>query len=161
MAEPKMKLEQRVLERKKELEELQKALASHKRSAQVALEESDKTFTEMICFIEKKRSEFRELIHAQEKIEVNRAKDLLKQMEDEITELQRQDEELQQLTLTEDNIYFLQRYVFLTATLGSSDLSTITVSSVLSFEEVTKSVIELKNHLEDLCKADMENIANK
>ncbi|KAM9439566.1 tripartite motif-containing protein 16-like [Clarias gariepinus] len=161
MAEPKMKLEHRILERKKELEELQKALLSHKRSAQVALEESDKTFTEMICFIEKKRSEFRELIQAQEKIEVERAKDLLKQLEEEITELQRQDEELHQLSLTEDNIYFLQRYVFLTATLGSSDVSTITVSSVLSFEEVTKSVTELKNHLEDFCKAGMENIANK
>lgn len=51
--------------------------------------------------------------------------------------------------------------MFLTATLGSSDLPTITVSSVLSFEEVAKSVTELKKHLEDVCKADMEKIEKR
>ncbi|XP_017350873.1 tripartite motif-containing protein 16 isoform X2 [Ictalurus punctatus] len=160
MGESKMKSQQRILERKRELGEMQKAVKSHK-SAQAALEESEKTFTEIICFIEKKRSEVQDLIRAQEKIAVSRAEGLLKQLEEEIAELQRQDEELQQLSLTEDHIHFLQRYVFLTATLGSSDLPTITVSSVLSFEEVAKSVTELKKHLEDVCKADMEKIEKR
>lgn len=168
------------------------------RSAQTALEESEKTFAEIISFIEKKRSEVRDLIQAQEKIAVSRAKVFLKQMEEEITELQRRDEELQQLSLTEDHIHFLQvlvfifrkstgvtdlsknklcfqkniiihvfwfsclqRYIFLTATLGSSNLPTITVSSVLSFKAVAMSVTELKKHLEDFCKEDMEKIENR
>ncbi|XP_047018579.1 tripartite motif-containing protein 16 isoform X3 [Ictalurus punctatus] len=139
MGESKMKSQQRILERKRELGEMQKAVKSHK----------------------KKRSEVQDLIRAQEKIAVSRAEGLLKQLEEEIAELQRQDEELQQLSLTEDHIHFLQRYVFLTATLGSSDLPTITVSSVLSFEEVAKSVTELKKHLEDVCKADMEKIEKR
>ncbi|MCJ8744967.1 hypothetical protein PDJAM_G00124890 [Pangasius djambal] len=161
IGEPKMKSQQRILDRKRELGELQKAVDSHKRSAQAALEECEKTFTEIICFIEKKRSEVQDLIRVQEKIAVSQAESLLKQLEEEIVELQRQDEELQQLSLTEDHIHFLQRYVFLTATLGSSHLPIITVSSVLSFVEVAKSVSELKKHLEDFCKVDMEKIENR
>lgn len=49
----------------------------------------------------------------------------------------------------------------LTATLGSSDLPTITVSPVLSFVEVAKSISELKKNLEDFCKADMKKIENR
>ncbi|KAG7319680.1 hypothetical protein KOW79_016823 [Hemibagrus wyckioides] len=156
-----MKSQQRIMDRKRELGELLKAVESHKLSAQVALEQSEKTFSEIICFIEKKRAKIQDLIRAQEKIAVSRAEGLLKQLEEEISELQRQDEELQQLSLTEDHIHFLQRYVFLTATLGSSDLPNITVSSVISFEEVAKSVTELKKHLEDFCKAGMEKIENR
>lgn len=81
-------------------------------SAQVALEQSEKTFAEIICFIENKRSEIQDLIRAQEKIAVSRAEGLLKRLEEEISELQRQDEELQQLSLTEDHIHFLQVFVF-------------------------------------------------
>ncbi|KAF3697742.1 Tripartite motif-containing protein 47 [Channa argus] len=37
-------------------------------------------------------------------------KELIKQLEDEISELQRRSSELEQLSLTEDNLYFVQRY---------------------------------------------------
>ncbi|KAI5624251.1 tripartite motif-containing protein 16, partial [Silurus asotus] len=106
---PKMKSQQRILDRKRELGELQKAVDSHKQSAKAALEECKKTFTEIICFIKKKQSEVLDLIQTQEKIAVSQAEHLLKQMEEEIAELQRQDEELQQLSLTEDHIHFLQQ----------------------------------------------------
>ncbi|GAA6085039.1 tripartite motif-containing protein 16-like isoform X1 [Tachysurus ichikawai] len=161
LGEAKMKSQQRIMERKRELGELLKAVESHKQSAQVVVEKNDKTFTEIICFIEKKRSEIHDLIRAQENIAVKRAENFLKQLEEEIAELQRQDEELQELSLTEDHIHFLQRYAILTATVGSPDLPTISVSSAHSFEEVAKSVTELKKHLEDYCEDCMEKIKNR
>lgn len=81
-------------------------------SAQTALKDSEKTFTEIISFIEKKRSEVQDQIQAQQKIAVSQAEGLLKQLEEEIAELQIQDEKLQQFSLIEDHIHFLQVFFF-------------------------------------------------
>ena len=62
----------------------------------------------MIRSIERRHSEVKELIRAQEKAEVSRAEDLLKRLEQEIAELKRRDAELEQLSQTEDHIHFLQ-----------------------------------------------------
>ena len=62
----------------------------------------------MIRSIERRRSEVKELIRAQEKAEVSRAEGLLKRLEQEIAELKRRDAELEQLSHTEDDIHFLK-----------------------------------------------------
>ena len=50
----------------------------------------------------------KEQIRAQEKAEVSRAEVLLKQLEQEMSELRRREAELEQLSHTDDNITFLQ-----------------------------------------------------
>ena len=72
------------------------------------MEDSERIFTEMIRSIERRRSEVKELIRAQEKAEVSRAEGLLKRLEQEIAELKRRDAELEQLSHTEDHIHFLK-----------------------------------------------------
>ncbi|XP_036412473.1 tripartite motif-containing protein 16-like [Colossoma macropomum] len=161
LGEPKKKSLQRILEREKELAELQRAVDTHKRCAQAALQESEKIFDEMIRSIEQRRSEVQDLIKAQEKVAVSRAEVFLKQLEEEIAELRKRDEELQHLSLVEDHIHFLQRFVVLSAPPGTSDLPTITVSSAHTFDDVAKSVIQLKKCVDDFCKEDMEKITTK
>ena len=58
--------------------------------------------------MEKKRSEAKESIRAQEKAEVSRAEGLLKQLELEIAKLKNRDAEMEQLQPIEDPIDFLQ-----------------------------------------------------
>uniref|UniRef100_A0A8C9RCW7 Tripartite motif-containing protein 16-like n=1 Tax=Scleropages formosus TaxID=113540 RepID=A0A8C9RCW7_SCLFO len=77
-------------------------------SARAALEDTESIFSEMIHSIERRRSEVRDLIRAQEKSEGSRAEGLLERLEQEIDELKRRDDELEQLSHTEDHIYFLQ-----------------------------------------------------
>ena len=72
------------------------------------MDDSERIFTEMIRSIERRRSEVKELIRAQEKAEVSRAEGLLKRLEQEIAELKRRDAELEQLSHTEDDIHFLK-----------------------------------------------------
>ncbi|XP_041957523.1 tripartite motif-containing protein 16-like [Alosa sapidissima] len=96
--------------KEKELQELRKAVETLKSSAQTAVEDSDRTFTEIIHFIEKSRSEVKEQIRAHEKAEVSRTEGLLKQLEQEISELKRRDAELEQLSHTEDHIHFLKTF---------------------------------------------------
>ncbi|XP_076125671.1 E3 ubiquitin/ISG15 ligase TRIM25-like isoform X2 [Alosa pseudoharengus] len=159
MLETKKKLHQRLQEREKELLELKKAVETLKSSAQIAVEDSERIFTEMIRSIERRRSEVTELIRAQEKAEVSRAEGLLKQLEQEIAELKRRDAELEQLSHTDDHIHFLKNFHLVSPQSQSKDLSSTSVSQSWSFEAVKKSVSTLKGQLEDFFKQEVMKIS--
>ncbi|XP_062398858.1 tripartite motif-containing protein 16-like [Sardina pilchardus] len=158
--ETQRKVQQRIQEREKELQELRKAVETLKSSAQIAIEDSERTFTEMIHSIERRRSEVKELIRAQEKAEVNRAEGIRKQLEQEIAELKRRDAELEQLSHTEDHIHFLKTVQSVSNTAESKALSSIYVNQGLSFETVKKSVSTLKGQLEDFYREELMKISS-
>ncbi|KAG9330596.1 hypothetical protein JZ751_023715, partial [Albula glossodonta] len=148
----------KIQQRQKEAEDLRQAVESLKRSAQAAVEDSERIFTELIRSIERRCSEVKELIRDQEKAAVSEAEGLLERLEQEIAELRRRDAELEQLSHTEDHIHFLQSCKSLCVAPGPGDLPSITVNPHLSFEAVRKSVSELKERLEDVCKGEMAKI---
>ncbi|XP_071262869.1 tripartite motif-containing protein 16-like [Salvelinus alpinus] len=153
------KVQQRFQEREKELKELQQAVESLKHSAQAAVEDSDKTFTELIRSIERRRSEVKELIRAQEKAQVSQAEGLLEQLKQEIAELRKRRTELEQLSHTEDHIHFLQTYQSLSSISVSSDLPSIVVLPLQYFGDVSKTVSELREKLEDFLKGECTKIS--
>ncbi|XP_034148242.1 stonustoxin subunit beta-like [Esox lucius] len=108
LGEKYLESQKRIGEREKKIQELRQTVDTLKHSAQAAVEDSERIFTELICYIEKRRSELKEMIRAQEKSEVSRAEGLLEQLEQEVVELRRRDVELKQLSNTEDHIHFLQ-----------------------------------------------------
>ncbi|KAJ8376955.1 hypothetical protein SKAU_G00075350 [Synaphobranchus kaupii] len=140
------KFQQRIQEREKELQDLRQAVQSLKHSAQAAVEDSERIFTEV-----------KELIRVQEKAEVSRAEGLLERLEQEIAELRRRDAELEQLSHTEDHIHFLQSSKSLCVPPGPGALPSI--KPLFSFESVRKCVSELKERLEDVCKGEMSKIS--
>ncbi|KAJ8278169.1 hypothetical protein GJAV_G00084680 [Gymnothorax javanicus] len=149
------KFQQRIQEREKELQDLRQAVQSIKLSAQAAVEDSERIFTELIRSIERRRSEVKELIRDQEKAEVSRAEGLLERLEQEIAELRRRDAELEQLSHIEDHIHFLQSF---SAPSKTPDLSSITMNLHNSFKAATEYVSELKERLEDVCKGELLKI---
>ncbi|XDV28042.1 hypothetical protein PO909_031447, partial [Leuciscus waleckii] len=144
------KFQQRIQEREKELQELKEAVKTHRRSAQAAVEDSERIFTELIRSIERSRSEVTRMIRDQEKAQVSRAEGLLKRLEQEIDDLRRREAELKQLLHTDDHIHFLQSFQSLSVPPASTD--SINVSSLLSYDDIGKSVSMLKEKLEDFCK---------
>ncbi|XP_058250325.1 E3 ubiquitin/ISG15 ligase TRIM25-like [Hemibagrus wyckioides] len=102
------KYQQRIQQREKELQELTKAVESHKLSAQTAVQESEKIFTDIIKTLERRCSEVTALIRAQEKAAVSRAEEIMKQLEQEIAALKRRNAEMEEFSHVEDPIYFLQ-----------------------------------------------------
>ncbi|KAK3522706.1 hypothetical protein QTP86_030097, partial [Hemibagrus guttatus] len=116
LKEEQMKFQQRIQEKQKKVQELKQTVNTIKLSAQTAVEDSERIFTELISSMEKKRSEVTELIRAQEKTELSRAERLLEQLEQEIADLQRRLTEMEQLSHTHDHIHFLQEikvhYIF-------------------------------------------------
>ncbi|XP_062398963.1 tripartite motif-containing protein 16-like isoform X2 [Sardina pilchardus] len=152
LGETKRKFQQRIKERENELQELKKAVETLKSSAQTAVEDSDRIFTEMIHTIERRRAEVTDLIRGQEKAEVSRAEELLRQLEQEIAALKRRDAELKQLSLTDDHIHFLKTFQSVSELPKSKDLPCISINKSLSFEAVKRSVSTLQEQLEDFCK---------
>nr|XP_046212099.1 E3 ubiquitin/ISG15 ligase TRIM25-like [Oncorhynchus gorbuscha] len=154
-------LQQRIQEREKELKELQQAVESLKHSAQAAVEDSDRIFTELIHSIERRRSELKELIRDQEKAQVSQADGLLEQLEQEIAELRRRNAELEQLSHTEDHIHFLQSYQSLSSPSVSSDLPSIVIDTLQYFGDVNKAVSDVREKLEDFLKGEWTKISTK
>ncbi|CAM4692922.1 unnamed protein product [Leuciscus chuanchicus] len=108
IAEKRREVQQRIKDKQEELEELKQAFDTLKCSAQAALEENQKIFTQLIHTIEKTRSEVADLITAQEKMEYSRVARLHEQLEQEIDELHRREAELQKLLNMDNNVSFLQ-----------------------------------------------------
>ncbi|XP_053498512.1 tripartite motif-containing protein 16-like isoform X2 [Ictalurus furcatus] len=161
LKEEQMKSQQRIQEKQKKVQELKQAVNTIKLSAQTAVEDSERIFTEMISSMEKRRSEVTELIRAQEKAELSRAERLLEQLEQEITDLQRRVTELEQLPHTDNHLHFLQSFQSLYDSSGSEDSRSITVNQHLSFDGVRKSLSALKKTLEEFCQEEFIKIPER
>ncbi|KAI2667808.1 Tripartite motif-containing protein 16 [Labeo rohita] len=155
----KKKIQQRVQERQKELDELRETLESYKRSAQAAVKDNERIFTELICSIERSRSEVTQLIRDQEEAAVSQTEGQLKQLEQKIEDLRRRDAELKQLSHTDHHVHFLQSFLSLSVPPESTDSPKFNVSSRLSFDYVGKSVSELREKLERFCREEKKKIS--
>ncbi|KAL7872548.1 hypothetical protein SRHO_G00075310 [Serrasalmus rhombeus] len=153
------KSQQRLQQKEKKLQELKQAVVTLKRSAQAAVEDSERIFTELIRSIEKKRSEVTKLIRTQEKNQLRQTEELLENLQQEIDDLKRRNTELEQLSVTEDHIQFLQSFQSLSVSAGCEDSSTFTVHQHPSFDGVRKSLSELKERLEEFCKEEFRKIS--
>ncbi|XP_060769677.1 tripartite motif-containing protein 16-like [Neoarius graeffei] len=166
LKEEQMKSQQRIQEKQKKVQELKQAVNTIKLSAQTAVEDSERIFTELISSMEKKRWEVTELIRDQEKAELSRAERLLEQLEQEIADLQRRVTELEQLSHTHDHIHFLQVTLTVLASgrrsppwdRPSFHTSSVTVHQHLSFNGVRNSLSDLKKRLEEFCEEEFNKI---
>ncbi|XP_052440202.1 tripartite motif-containing protein 16 [Carassius gibelio] len=150
------KFQQQILEREKKLQELKEAVKTHKQSAQTAVEDSERIFTELIISIERRRSEVTQKIRDREKIVVSRAEALIERIKREIAQLRRRDAELQHLSQTHNHTYFLQSFQSLPVPPGSPDGPSITDSSL---DVVGKSVSKMRQKLEDFCREETEKLS--
>ncbi|XP_036416721.1 tripartite motif-containing protein 16-like [Colossoma macropomum] len=158
LEEMQREVQQRIQEKQKKLQELEQAVNTLKRCAQTAVEDTERIWTELICSIEKKRSELTELIRAQEEAELSAAEEHLEKLEQEIADLKRRNTELEQLSLTEDHIHFLQSFQSLSVSSGSEDSSSISVHHHLSFDGVRSALSDLKERLEEFCREEFRKI---
>ncbi|XP_062864361.1 tripartite motif-containing protein 16-like isoform X2 [Trichomycterus rosablanca] len=155
------KFQEKIQNREKELCELINAVESHKCSAQTAVKNIEMMCTELINSINRRCSELKDLIRDRETLEVSRAEKVLKQVEQQIVELKRKDAELEQLSHTEDPVHFLQNFQSLLAPAGSAESATIKISPFLSFNDVTKSVSQLREKVEEFWKEQCEKIPDE
>ncbi|XP_073703461.1 tripartite motif-containing protein 16-like [Garra rufa] len=160
LKETQKRFRQRIQQRERDLQQLREAVESQKCSAQTAVEDSERIFTELIHSIERSRSEATQRIKDQEKAAVSTAERILEQLKLEISDLKRRDAELEQLSHTQDHIHFLQSFHSL-STPDSTEVPNIPFSSLFSFDAMRESVCQLREKLEDFCKEEIKKMFDR
>lgn len=135
----------------------------------------------MLQAVERWKAEINQMIMTNMQAAMAQADGYVERLEQEIMELQRRDAELRQILETEDNIHFLQvevkRYVcihigafsFLFA-LRVQNFPTLCVppeamvpkvliNPQFSFGEMSKTAIDMKEHVDDICKKELSKIS--
>ncbi|KAM4591825.1 tripartite motif-containing protein 16 [Odontesthes bonariensis] len=153
------KSQHRIDERIKKWQDLRQAVESVKHSAQTALEENERIFSELLLSIERKHNEVKETIRSHEKTTVTRAEILLDRLEEEITLLKKRHNDLDKLSNTDDHIHFLQSWQSLSGPSGYEDLNKISVAPYYSFDATKRAIASMKLQIEEVSKTEMSKIS--
>ncbi|XP_048059728.1 E3 ubiquitin/ISG15 ligase TRIM25-like [Megalobrama amblycephala] len=132
---------------------------SKKSSALETMEDIEKVFTELICSLEKKHSEIKEQIRAQEKTEIDRAEKLHKHLDQELTELRKRQAEIEKLLNTDDQIQCLKSCQSVCVLPSFEDFPSFTQHTHLSFKDI--SISAFKEVLEDVCQQQTAKISRE
>ncbi|XP_029930174.1 tripartite motif-containing protein 16-like [Myripristis murdjan] len=142
------KVHKKMLETHKNLMSLHQEVKSILFSADKAVEDSEKIFTELMHFIWRRKVDVKLHIRSQQKKEVSQGVALLKRLKQEIDELRRKDAELEQLSHTEDHIHFLQNYPLLSCLSESTDSPSNNIRPLRSFEDVPAVMSKARDKLQ-------------
>ncbi|XP_038125809.1 tripartite motif-containing protein 16-like [Cyprinodon tularosa] len=152
LQERRQQIQQRIQDQEKDVKLLQQEVEAIDGSADKAVEDNEKIFTDLIRLIQKRSSAVKQQIRSQQETEVSRVKELQEKLEQEITELKRKDAELEKLLNTEDHTQFLQNYPSLSALSESTHSSSINIRPLRYFEDVTAAVSELREKIQDILR---------
>ncbi|KAM9328624.1 tripartite motif-containing protein 16-like [Pholidichthys leucotaenia] len=159
LSESRLKIQQRIQGREKDVKVLQQQVEAINGSADKTVEDSEKMFTELIRLIQKRSSDVKQQVRSQQETEVSRVLDLQQKLEQEIAELKSKDSELEQLSHAKDHIQFLHSYPSLSALRESPHSSSIYVGPLSYFEDVTAAVSEVRDKLQDILTETWTNIS--
>ncbi|TNN25759.1 Tripartite motif-containing protein 16 [Liparis tanakae] len=131
-------IQKRILNRENDLKLLHQELEVINLSANKTVEDSEKSYANIIRFMKKRRSKLKQQVRSQQKAEASRVKELQEKLEQEITELKKNDAELEKISQTEDLNQFLQNF----SSLSPLNASSINICPLRYFEDVTAAVSE-------------------
>ncbi|XP_053190709.1 tripartite motif-containing protein 16-like [Scomber japonicus] len=154
-----LNIQQRIQDREKDVKLLQQKVEAVSRSADKAVEDSEKIFTQLIRLLQKRSSDVKQQIRSQQETEVSGVKELQEKLQQEITELKRKDTKLKQLSHTEDHNQFLHNYPSVSQLSEPTDSSSINIRPLRYFEDVTAAVSELRDKLQDILRDKCTNIS--
>ncbi|XP_047445845.1 tripartite motif-containing protein 16-like [Mugil cephalus] len=152
-------IQQMIQDKEKDVELLQQELKAIAHSADKTVKDSREMFTEMIHLLQERSLDVEQQVRSQQETEESRVKEVEEKMEQEITELKREDAELKQLSDTEDHNQFLHNYPSLPPPSQSTHSSSINICPRRNFEDVKIAVTELRKKVEDILRETRTNIS--
>ncbi|KAG2456852.1 NAL12 protein, partial [Polypterus senegalus] len=149
-------IRRRLEEREKKLKETRRVMEQMKVSLERELEKNEKSFTDLIHYIEEAQKKLVERIREQEKREIEKAEGVMERLEKEIEELKKKDAELKELSGTKDHVHFLQTFSSRCVLPSDGDSLSFTVTADFSFEDQRKELSGLKKSLEKISQWDIK-----
>ncbi|KAM9856868.1 E3 ubiquitin-protein ligase TRIM21-like isoform 1-T3 [Aulostomus maculatus] len=143
-----MELKDLICEKEKKVEEIHSSLQDIKTAAERETDGAVHVFHKLMSCVEHCQAEVLEVIEMTRREAEHRAQSLLRDLEDEITELKKRSTALSQLALSEDYVLFLQNFTTL-STPPQMDRSTVSVSSVLTTGIILRTVSHMIEHFQE------------
>ncbi|KAM9335857.1 tripartite motif-containing protein 16-like [Symphorus nematophorus] len=148
LGESRLKLQQRIQDREKDVKVLQQEMETVNRSADKAVEDSEKVFTELIRVIEERSSDVKQQIRSWQQTEVSRDKELQDKLNKEIAELKKKDAELEQISRTEDHTQFLHNYSSLSQLTESTEPPRPKINRLQYFGDLMAALTEARDKMQ-------------
>ncbi|XP_020346618.2 E3 ubiquitin-protein ligase TRIM39 [Oncorhynchus kisutch] len=155
-------VQQMIQERLKKVQEIKHSVDLSKKDAEREISDSVQVFTALVRSIERSQTELIEVIEEKQKAAERQAEGLIKDLEQEITELKRRSTELEQLSHTEDHLHLLQSCPSLCTPPPTKDWSRISVHSNMCVGTVRRAVSQVEetilSEVKMLCDAELKKI---
>ncbi|XP_027882012.1 tripartite motif-containing protein 16-like [Xiphophorus couchianus] len=148
-----------IWDREKEVKLLRQEVEAINASADKAVEDSEKIFTELIRLAWKRSADVQQQIRSQQESEVSRVREFQEKLECEITQLKKKDTELEKLS-NSDHSRFLLNYPSLPIPSDATHSSSIKIRPLRYFEDVTTTVSELRDKLQDILRDTWTDISD-
>ncbi|XP_044212390.1 E3 ubiquitin/ISG15 ligase TRIM25-like [Thunnus albacares] len=145
--------QQGIQEKEKQLRQLRQKMKALTCSADAAVDQNEKAYAEIVLMADKRRCAVKEQIQVQEKAAMSKAEALVDQLEKDVSELRKREDELMQLSLTEDHVHFLQSYQSMCDRPEPDMSSNVNVQLHASFDFVTKANSDFREKLESMVQA--------
>ncbi|XP_033940601.1 E3 ubiquitin/ISG15 ligase TRIM25-like [Pseudochaenichthys georgianus] len=136
--------------KEKQLQQLKQQIKALQFSGDAAVDQNEKAYAEMVRMADERRCATKDLIRVQQKAVVSRAEALVDRLEKDISELRKGQDDLKQLSLTEDHIHFLQscQAIF---DCGEADLSSdVDIEQQTPFDFVKRAISDLRDKMENI-----------
>ncbi|XP_072543586.1 E3 ubiquitin-protein ligase TRIM39-like [Salminus brasiliensis] len=149
LGETQADVQRMIQDRQKKINEIKHSVELRKRNTEKEITDSVEVFTALLRSIERSQAELLEVMKEREKAAERQAEDLIKELEQEITELKRRDTELEQLSHTEDHLHLLQTYPSLCSPLHTKNWTDMSIDPHLSVETVRRTLTQLQKSLDE------------
>ncbi|XP_075882553.1 tripartite motif-containing protein 16-like [Nelusetta ayraudi] len=153
------KIQQKIQRTEDDLKVLQMEVESIDRSADKAVKDSEDVFTQMIHLLEKRQSEVQQQVRSTQGAAVSRVKELQKKLEQEMMELKRRDDELENISNTLDHSQFLHSFSSLPELSQSPNSSSLEIRPLRYFEDVAAAVTKLRDEIQHVLMETETNIS--
>ncbi|XP_047445855.1 tripartite motif-containing protein 16-like [Mugil cephalus] len=154
-------IQQRIQDRENDVKLLQQELKAIAHSADKTVKDSQEMFTEMIRLLQERSSDVELKVRSQQETEESRVKEVEEKLEQEITELKREDAELKQLSDTEDHNQFLHNYPSPTHHTQVTHFLPIHSFHLQYFDGVKVAVSKTSDRVQDVLNEELTNISLK
>ncbi|KAM6949511.1 E3 ubiquitin-protein ligase TRIM21-like [Aplochiton taeniatus] len=145
-------LKQMIQTRLRKVEEIKHSVEISRRSSRNSVKESVQVFAALVQSIQRSQAELLEEIEGKQKAAESRAEGLIRDLEQEIRELQSRSTELEQLSRTEDHLHFLQSFPSLSSPSVAKDWSETSTHSDSSVGIVRRAVSRFQEILQPVLK---------
>uniref|UniRef100_A0A4W4EGM5 E3 ubiquitin-protein ligase TRIM39-like n=1 Tax=Electrophorus electricus TaxID=8005 RepID=A0A4W4EGM5_ELEEL len=138
-----------IQERLKKIKEIKHSVELQNKITEKEIADSIEVFTALMCAIERSQAELLQVMEEKQKAAERQAEGLIKDLEQEITDLKRRDTELEQLSHTEDHIHLLQMYPALSSPPHTKNWTDISTDTDVNMESVKRALSQLQKTLNE------------